>query len=268
MAVVRELRSQGNCGGSFHFVCWVERIIRLAIKLSRKACMSELENARPLGADPSPQPRTFDFFETLLVALITYAVFLFAAQLTIMLSLPAFMDGLSSEQYDILWKQPVRQGSAVILANSGCDRRTLGCDPASGQGIHRLFSSELAKPRRDRNCSWRHDNFLDGRSLRHDQTWNRATSNQFGSRSWRCNRIDDIRGDHLRCCSGPRGIRISWLYVSRVVSVVSGSDRCDRAYSRRYGRSAHASMVGMSVPGYSLTASCSVTFAFVPTRRG
>ena len=65
-------------------------------KLSRKPCMSDLENARPLGADPSPQPRTFDFFETLLVALITYAVYLFAAQLTIMLSF--------------------RQGAAVILA--------------------------------------------------------------------------------------------------------------------------------------------------------
>lgn len=86
------------------------------MKLSRKPCMSELENARPLGADPSPQPRTFDFFETLLVALITYAVFLFAAQLTIMLSLPAFMNGLSSGQVDILWKQPVRQGAAVIFA--------------------------------------------------------------------------------------------------------------------------------------------------------
>ncbi|MDE5444760.1 CPBP family intramembrane metalloprotease [Bradyrhizobium sp. CSA207] len=78
--------------------------------------MSELENARPLGADPSPQPRTFDFFETLLVALITYAVFLFAAQLTIILSLPAFMNGLSSEQVELLWKQPHRQGAAVIFA--------------------------------------------------------------------------------------------------------------------------------------------------------
>src|SRR3954467_3836588 len=78
--------------------------------------MSELENARPLDADPAPQPRTFDFFETLLVALITYAAFLFAAQLTIMLSLPAFMNGLSSEQVDVLWKQPHRQGAAVIFA--------------------------------------------------------------------------------------------------------------------------------------------------------
>jgi membrane protease YdiL (CAAX protease family) len=75
--------------------------------------MSNLENARLLGG---PQPRTFDFFETLLVALITYAVFLFSAQLTIILSLPAFMDGLSSEQVDIMWKQPVRQGAAMILA--------------------------------------------------------------------------------------------------------------------------------------------------------
>jgi membrane protease YdiL (CAAX protease family) len=78
--------------------------------------MSELENARPLGAAPAPQPRTFDFFETLLVALIAYAAFLFAAQLTIMLSLPAFMNGVSSEEVDVLWKQPHRQGAAVILA--------------------------------------------------------------------------------------------------------------------------------------------------------
>jgi membrane protease YdiL (CAAX protease family) len=81
-----------------------------------EASMSELENAHPLGADPSPQPRTFDFFETLLVALIAYAVYLFAAQLTIMLSLPAFMNGLSSEEVDVLWKQQHRQGAAVILA--------------------------------------------------------------------------------------------------------------------------------------------------------
>jgi membrane protease YdiL (CAAX protease family) len=48
------------------------------------------------------------------VALITYAAFLFAAQLTIMLSLPAF--GVSSEQVEVLWKQPHRQGAAVIFA--------------------------------------------------------------------------------------------------------------------------------------------------------
>ncbi|MCP1765314.1 CPBP family intramembrane glutamic endopeptidase [Bradyrhizobium japonicum] len=78
--------------------------------------MSELENVHPFGADPSPQPRAFDFFETLLVALIVYAVFLFAAQLTIMLSLPAFMNGLSPEQVDVLWKQQHRQGAAVLLA--------------------------------------------------------------------------------------------------------------------------------------------------------
>lgn len=77
--------------------------------------MSELENAHPLGAGPAQQPRTYDFFETLLVALIAYAAFLLAAQLTIMLSLPAFMSGLSSEEVDVLWKQPHRQCAAIIV---------------------------------------------------------------------------------------------------------------------------------------------------------
>ena len=78
--------------------------------------MSDLGNAHPLGVNPAPRPRTFDFFETLLVALITYGVFLFAGQLTIMLSLPAFMTGSSSEEVAILWKQQHRQGAAVIVA--------------------------------------------------------------------------------------------------------------------------------------------------------
>jgi membrane protease YdiL (CAAX protease family) len=78
--------------------------------------MSDFENVHPLEADPAPPPRTFDFFETLLVALIAYAVFLLAGQLTIMLSLPAFMNGLSSEEIDVLRKQQHRLSAAAILA--------------------------------------------------------------------------------------------------------------------------------------------------------
>jgi membrane protease YdiL (CAAX protease family) len=48
--------------------------------------------------------------------LIAYAVFLFVGQVIIMLTLPIFMHGLSSEQVDALWKQEHRQGAAVILA--------------------------------------------------------------------------------------------------------------------------------------------------------
>jgi len=77
--------------------------------------MSEFENARSFGTDPAPQLRTYDFFETLLVALIAYAAYLLAARLTIMLSLPASANGLSPEQADALWKQPYRQDLAVLF---------------------------------------------------------------------------------------------------------------------------------------------------------
>jgi hypothetical protein len=200
--------------------------------------MSDFENVHPLEADPAPPPRTFDFFESLLVALIAYAVFLLAGQLTIMLSLPAFMNGLSSEEIDVLRKQQHRQSAAVILATPAAIAVLWVAIRRTGRVFTEYLGSELAKQRRDRICSRRHDDFFNCRSLRNDQTWTNATSIQLRSCRRRRLGTDGVRCGHLRSCSGPRGVRISRIYISRMVSVVPGSDRCDRAYVGAMGDAA------------------------------
>lgn len=80
--------------------------------------MSDLQNAVPPAAGSAPEPRTWDFMETLFVALIAYGVHIVAAQLilTVILSIPSAMNGLSSDQIDVLWKQQHWQSAGNVAA--------------------------------------------------------------------------------------------------------------------------------------------------------
>jgi membrane protease YdiL (CAAX protease family) len=229
--------------------------------------MSEFENAHPLGADPSPQPRTFDFFETLLVALIAYAVYLFAAQLTIMLSLPAFMNGLSSEEVDVLWKQQHRQGAAVILATPAAIAVLWAAIRRSG----REFTEYLALnwPSRDAIVSALGITtiFL---------TVEAFVTIKLGLTRPQTNSDFVVGGATglivfavVICVAAPILEEFVFvdLYFEGGLSHSWGRSvrSCLR---RRYGRCCTASTVGMSAPGYSSEVSYSVTFAFVPIPLG
>ncbi|MGV7215925.1 type II CAAX endopeptidase family protein [Bradyrhizobium sp. UFLA05-112] len=78
--------------------------------------MSDLENANPSAAGSVRKPRTWDFMETLLGALIACAAYLLSAQVLLTLILKP-MDGSSAEKIDALWYQPNWQGAATILGS-------------------------------------------------------------------------------------------------------------------------------------------------------
>lgn len=90
----------------------------LLCEVVAKACMSELENTNPSAAGSTRPPRTWDFMETLFVVLVAYGVHIVAGQiiLTVILSIPSTMKGLSSDQIDVLWKQQNWQSAGIIAS--------------------------------------------------------------------------------------------------------------------------------------------------------
>lgn len=80
--------------------------------------MSDLQNAAPPAAGSTRPPRTWDFMETLFVVLVAYGVHIVAGQLilTVILSIPSAMRGLSSDQIDVLWNQSNWQSAGVIAS--------------------------------------------------------------------------------------------------------------------------------------------------------
>lgn len=67
--------------------------------------MSDLENANVRAPGPTLPPRTWDFFETTLVALISYGVFMVAGWIAVVLALNVYaaIAGYSSAELDAAW---------------------------------------------------------------------------------------------------------------------------------------------------------------------
>ncbi|GLR84802.1 CPBP family intramembrane glutamic endopeptidase [Bradyrhizobium iriomotense] len=79
--------------------------------------MSDLENAKPSAAGSAQQPRTWDFMETLLVALIADGAYLLTAgfALSVLLAMYGGTRTLSPAEFNAVWLEGRWQGTAVIL---------------------------------------------------------------------------------------------------------------------------------------------------------
>jgi membrane protease YdiL (CAAX protease family) len=111
--------------------------------------MSDLENAAPSATGSAPTPRTWDFMETLFVVLVAYGVHIVAAQLilTVILSLPSAMKGLSSDQIDVLWKQQNWQSAGAIAASPAVIAVLWIAIRKAGRGFTEYLALNWPRPR-------------------------------------------------------------------------------------------------------------------------
>lgn len=87
--------------------------------------------------------------ETLFVVLVAYGVYIVAAQLimTVVLSIPSTMKGLSSDQIDVLWKQQNWQGVGAIAATPAGIAVLWIATRKAGRGFTEYLALNWPRPR-------------------------------------------------------------------------------------------------------------------------
>lgn len=79
--------------------------------------MSDFENAGPSATGAAPRPRTWDFAETLLVALLADLAFALTGGLALKYVIINYGGALSGAELDAVWAQGQWQGTGIILGS-------------------------------------------------------------------------------------------------------------------------------------------------------